>query len=283
VGAAIDESIGNLLRVHGVRLKKSLGQNFLGDPVWLNRIVAAAGVAATDTVLEIGAGAGSLTRPLAQAAQRVLAVEIDGRLLPVLHAVLAELANVHLHHGDILEQDLGQLLAAAGLAPRAPYKVVANIPYYITAPILRMLLEAPQPPALLVLTLQYEVAQRLAAGPGDMSLLALSVQVYGVPHIVGRIPAGAFFPKPEVDSAIVRVDLHAVPVVPAAELALFFRVARAGFGQRRKQLLNSLAAGLGLGREPVRAALDAAGLEPRRRAETLSVPEWRALARAFST
>ena len=269
--------------MHGVRLKKSLGQNFLGDPVWLNRIVAAAGVATTDTVLEIGAGAGSLTRPLAQAAQRVLAVEIDGRLLPVLHAVLAGLANVHLHHGDILEQDLGQLLAAAGLAPRAPYKVVANIPYYITAPILRMLLEAPQPPALLVLTLQYEVAQRLAAGPGDMSLLALSVQVYGVPHIVGRIPAGAFFPKPEVDSAIVRVDLHAVPVVPAAELALFFRVARAGFGQRRKQLLNSLAAGLGLGREPVRAALDAAGLEPRRRAETLSVPEWRALARAFST
>ncbi|GBL19895.1 ribosomal RNA small subunit methyltransferase A [Anaerolineaceae bacterium] len=116
-----------------------------------------------------------------------------------------------------------------------------------------------------------------------MSLLALSVQVYGVPHIVGRIPAGAFFPKPEVDSAIVRVDLHAVPVVPADELALFFRVARAGFGQRRKQLLNSLAAGLGLGREPVRAALEGAGLEPRRRAETLSVPEWLALTRAFST
>ena len=144
-----------------------------------------------------------------------------------------------------------------------------------------MLLEAAQPPTLLVLTLQYEVAQRLAAGPGDMSLLALSVQVYGVPHIVGRIPAGAFFPKPEVDSAIVRVDLHAVPVVPAPELALFFRVARAGFGQRRKQLLNSLAAGLGLGREAVRAALEAAGLEPRRRAETLAVPEWLALARAF--
>ena len=128
MGAAIDESIGNLLRVHGVRLKKSLGQNFLGDPVWLNRIVAAAGVATTDTVLEIGAGAGSLTRPLAQAAQRVLAVEIDGRLLPVLHAVLAELANVHLHHGDILEQDLGKLLAAAGRAPRAPDQVVANLP-----------------------------------------------------------------------------------------------------------------------------------------------------------
>jgi 16S rRNA (adenine1518-N6/adenine1519-N6)-dimethyltransferase len=265
-----------LLSQFGVKPKKSLGQNFLVSDHAAGRIVAAAELLPDEAVLEIGAGLGALTRCLAAAAARVVAVELDQRLMPVLQHTLADCANVQLVHGDILKLD------PAALMPPA-YKVVANIPYYITSALLRHLLETSSSPTLMVLTVQEQVAQRIVAGPGEMSLLALGVQFYGRPRIAARLKAGAFYPRPKVNSAVVQIDLRpgARPSLDVADVDLFFRIARAGFGQRRKQLRNSLASGLSLSREEVDAALAQAGVDPRRRAETLSMQEWAALSRAF--
>ncbi len=250
----------------GLQPKKSLGQNFLFDDQILAQITVAAELTPDDEVLEIGPGLGSLTRHLAQAARRVVAVELDDRLLPLLHRELALYPQVEIVHGDILTQDPGQLF------PDRAYKVVANVPYYITAAILRHVLSGPVKPVLLVMTVQKEVAQRLLAEPDEMSLLAVSVQFYGRPTLVGTIRAGAFWPRPEVDSAIVRVDLRRRDVISADE-ATFFRVVRAGFSQKRKQLKNNLR-GLGFSAESLSQALSQAGVDGRRRAETLSLTEW---------
>jgi 16S rRNA (adenine1518-N6/adenine1519-N6)-dimethyltransferase len=265
--------IREALRRYNVTPKKSLGQNFLFEPALLERIVKAGDVGPEDTVLEIGPGAGSLTRALAGAAARVVAVELDNRLLPVLEHTVGDLANVEVVHGDILAINLQPLLGDSR------YKVVANIPYYITSALLRRLLEAPHPPALVVLTVQREVAARICARPPEMSLLAVSVQFYGRPRILGRIPAGAFYPAPDVDSAIVRIDLDAPPLVgPRADG--FFELVKAGFSQKRKQLKNTLGAGLTLSAGQAERLLSAAGVDPARRAETLTIEEWLRLWRA---
>jgi len=282
-------ALRDLLDRFDVTLKKSLGQNFLHEAAWLARVAAAGQVGPRDVVLEIGPGAGSLTQYLAQQARHVVAVELDARLLPLLQYTLADYGNVSLVHGDILELAVADLLAAhfpelpaaPGAQQLAHYKVVANIPYYNTAAILRHLLAAPVRPAQMVLTVQAEVAARLTASPGALSLLAVSVQLYGQPRVVGRVPAGAFFPRPQVDSAIVCLDLYPQALVPEALLDGFFRVVRAGFGQKRKQLHNALAHGLHLPRATVAAALQAAGIDPRRRAETLALEEWGRLAAAL--
>jgi 16S rRNA (adenine1518-N6/adenine1519-N6)-dimethyltransferase len=265
-----------LLRQFDIRPKKSLGQNFLVNERAAAQIVAAAELEPVDVVLEVGPGLGALTRHLAARCRRVVAVELDQRLLPVLEYVLSDLHNVQLVHGDILELEPQTLLSPG-------YKVVANIPFYITSNLLRHLLEADIRPQLLVLTVQEEVARRIVAQPGDMSLLAVSVQVYGYPRIVNRLKAGAFYPRPKVDSAVVQIDLRSEgrPAQEVPDLDLFFELARAGFGQRRKQLHNALAAGLQYPRSEIDAALAQAGIDPRRRAETLSVAEWVALARAL--
>jgi 16S rRNA (adenine1518-N6/adenine1519-N6)-dimethyltransferase len=264
-----------LLRQFDIRPKKSLGQNFLIDEGAAAKIVAAAELGPDDVVLEVGPGLGALTRHLAARCQRVVAVELDQRLLPILEQVLSALDNVQLINGDILALEPRTLLPPG-------YKVVANIPYYITSNLLRHLLEADIQPQLLVLTVQEEVARRIVAQPGEMSLLAVSVQVYGDPRIVTRLKAGAFYPRPKVDSAVVQIDLRPQgrPPLEIPDLDLFFELARAGFGQRRKQLHNALAAGLQWPRGEIDAALTQAGIDPRRRAETLSVAEWVALARA---
>ncbi|MCP4518822.1 MAG: ribosomal RNA small subunit methyltransferase A [Delftia sp.] len=253
-----------------------MGQNFLVSDRTAGRIVAAAELDPDEAVLEIGAGLGALTRCLAAAAARVVAVELDQRLMPVLQHTLAACSNIQLVQGDILKLD------PAALMPPA-YKVVANIPYYITSALLRHLLEASTSPALMVLTVQEQVARRIVAGPGDMSLLALGVQFYGRPRIVARLKAGAFYPRPKVDSAVVQIDLRpeAQPGLDVPDVELFFRIAKSGFGQRRKQLRNSLTGGLRRSREEVDAALEQAGIDPRRRAETLSLDEWAALSRAL--
>jgi 16S rRNA (adenine1518-N6/adenine1519-N6)-dimethyltransferase len=265
-----------LLNQFGVRPKKSLGQNFLVSDQAAQRIVAAAELLPDEAVLEIGAGLGALTRQLAAAAARVVAVELDQRLVPVLQHTLAACSNVQLVLGDILELDPADLMPPN-------YKVVANIPYYITSALLRHLLEASASPTLMVLTVQEQVAKRIVAGPGEMSLLALGVQFYGRPRIVARLKAGAFYPRPKVNSAVVRIDLRPVarPELNVADVDLFFRVAKAGFGQRRKQLRNSLQGGLHLSRQEVDAALEQARIDPRRRAETLSLQEWADLANAL--
>jgi 16S rRNA (adenine1518-N6/adenine1519-N6)-dimethyltransferase len=261
-------NIPHLLRDSQLRPKKSLGQNFLIDEAALQQVVSSAGLAREDTVLEIGAGLGSLTRRLAMSARRVIAVEIDQDLFPLLRMVVAACDNVRLEAGDILEMDPAILVGAGS------YVVVANIPYYITSALIRHLLEASLKPSRLVLTVQKEVAARICAGPGDMSLLALGVQVYGQPRIMAYIPSGAFYPAPDVDSAIVRVDLYAQPFIPQPQIDLFFRLAKAGFGQKRKQLRNSLAGALPGGSTAAVSLLQSAGIDPQRRAETLSIDEW---------
>lgn len=264
------DSIAALLRAYGLSPKKGLGQSFLADPVALDRIAAAADLAPADTVLEIGPGLGTLTERLAARAGRIVAVELDERLVAVARERLAGLPNVKIVHADILAvTDFGFL--------EPGYKVVANLPYYITSAVLRHLLDRPDRPRLIVVTVQREVAERVVAAPGDMSLLAVSVQFYGRPRIVARLPAGAFYPPPQVDSAVVRIDVGDRPTVDLPEAVTekaFFRAVRAGFGQKRKTLRNSLSAGLGLLPARVEEALRQAGIDPRRRAETLSLEEW---------
>jgi 16S rRNA (adenine1518-N6/adenine1519-N6)-dimethyltransferase len=272
--------VHRLLEQWDLRPSKGLGQNFLIDPAALEKIVAAAGLTPDDAVLEVGAGLGTLTRRLAQEAGRVVAVELDQRLIPVLDSVLAGLDNVTLVQGDILALDPAALFQPP--ISNLQYKVVANLPYYITSAVLRHLLEAALKPQRMVLTVQREVAERIVAKPGQMSLLAVSVQFYGQPRLLFRLKPGSFYPSPEVESAVMRVDLHPTPPVPVEETAAFFRVVRAGFAQRRKQLRNTLAAGLRQPPEEVADRLREVGVDPRQRAEALSLEEWGRVARALS-
>ena len=266
--------ISELLRTWGLHPDKRLGQNFLVDEVALRRIVEAAGVESGDAVLEIGPGLGSLTRHLATRASRVVAVEKDARLLPPLKSVLADYDNVRIVLGDILQIPAPSLMAAED------YLVVANIPYYITSAVFRHLLGSSPRPRRIVLTVQREVAERICAPPGKMSLLALSVQVYGEPRVAARVPAGAFHPVPKVDSAVVRVEMLPQPRIPAAQLPLFFRLAKAGFSQKRKTLLNALSGGMRWPKSVTRACLEAAAVAPAARAQALDWPAWARLTNA---
>ena len=262
-----------ILRRYGLRPRKALGQNFLVDRRALTQIVEAAELTPGDLVLEVGPGVGQLTRMLSEAAGQVIAIELDHEMVGVLRQELSDRPNVKIVEGDILAVDPG------ALSRGRPYKVVANLPYYITSAALRHLLEARPQPSLLVVTVQREVADRITAAPPNMSLLAVSVQFYGRPRRIARIPAGAFYPAPKVDSAIVRIDVYPQPAVDVPDAAHFFAVVRAGFGQRRKQLRNSLAAGLHRPAGQVESALRRAGIDPHRRAETLTLEEWAALSR----
>ena len=260
-----------LLKRHGLRADKSLGQNFLQDPFALEKIVSSADIRPTDSVLEIGPGLGSLTRYLAISAKSVVAVELDEKLIPLLKTVISPYDNIRLIHGDILEFKTSELIEQAG------YLVVANIPYYITSAIIRHLLENEPKPRRIVLTIQKEVADRICAAPGDMSLLALSVQVYGKPRIAARIPAESFFPAPKVDSAVLCLDVYPEPQINKDLLDTFFKLIKAGFGQKRKTLRNSLSSGLHISPTDAADRLIKAGIDPQRRAETLSIPEWQRL------
>lgn len=273
-------NVPDLLRRYGLRPNKGLGQNFLVDETALQRVVAAADLLPEQAVLEIGPGLGSLTRLLAMHSRRVVAVELDGALLPALRETLAPYPNIRLVQGDILALDPYKLMLDEQTGPAPGYCVVANIPYYITSALIRHLLEARQPPELLTLTVQREVAERICAEPGEMSLLALSVQVYGQPQVAARIPADAFYPPPKVDSAVIRVDLFDQPRIPADRLPAFFRLAKAGFSQKRKTLRNALAGGMGWKPAQAEAMLRQAGIDPQRRAETLSLDEWGAMTEA---
>ena len=210
---------------------------------------------------------------LAKTAVHVQAIELDNRLHPILSDELAYFNNIDIIHGDILAQNPTELFDG-------PYKVIANVPYYITGAILRHLLTAVHKPTLMVMTVQKEVADRLTAVPPHMSLLAVSVQFYGTVHISHTIKAGAFWPRPDVDSAVIRLDLYEEPLLPPDEEDAFFRLVKAGFSQKRKQLHKNLR-GLGLSREVIEEVLARAGVDGRRRAETLTVEEWTAVYRAY--
>jgi len=260
--------IPGLLKQYNLRPQKSLGQNFLADHNALLKIVQDSGVGPEDRVLEIGAGLGNLTRLLAVNARRVVAVEIDPQLMPVLRSVTAPFDNVCLVQGDILELPPGELFSEDG------YKVVANIPYYITSAVIRHLLEAAVRPERIVLTMQREVAERILNKDEKMSLLSLSVQVYGEAHIVSQIPAECFYPRPKVDSSVLVIDVDQETRLSQEETNRLFRLAHLAFNQKRKMLRSSLRPRLGEDLAAVCDVLERAGIDPRQRPETLSLEDW---------
>ena len=263
-----NQSLSALLKKHNLQPDKNLGQNFLTDPSILDKILDAAEVKSQDIVLEIGAGLGHLTRHLASTAKQVIAVELDKRLISILEQNLQSFNNIRIVQGDILQLNPRDLVAEDN------YLVVANIPYYITSLIIRNLLESGVKPKRIILTIQHEVAQRVCAVSGQMSVLALSVLMYGEPILVRRIPAEAFYPPPKVDSAIIRIDLYPEPILPAENRELFFKLVKAGFLHKRKTIRNSLSTGLKWTPEKTEGLLSAAEINPQRRAETLSLSEW---------
>ncbi len=273
-------SLRDILDSREFRLRKGLGQNLLTDPVYLQKIAAAASLSPNDLVLEIGPGTGNLTAYLLPSAGRVVAVELDRRMIDVLEKRFHDAENLTLVQGNILKVNLPQLLQP-WLARFQTFKAVANLPYYLTSAAIRLLLECPVSPALAVLTVQLEVAQRICAEPGKMSVLAVAVQWYAQPRIVAKVPAGAFTPVPKVDSAVLRLETRAEPVAPIPTEQQLFQVVKAGFSQKRKQLKNSLSAGLRMPPPQVETAMRAAGVDPKRRAETLRLEEWAALSRAL--
>jgi 16S rRNA (adenine1518-N6/adenine1519-N6)-dimethyltransferase len=276
---ATPEGTRAALRRFGIRPAKRWGQHFLVSPRALQRILEGAAPGPGDSVLEVGAGLGTLTGALAERAGWVTALEVDRRLLPALHALLGSNPRVRVVVGDILQIDPTTLF---GGPPDAPRKVVANLPYNIAAPALVRLLESPLRLALMVVTVQREVADRIAGRPGTRAYgrLSVAVQFRAAPRILARLPRGAFLPPPEVESAIVELRPHARPPATVGDERVFFRVVAAGFGYRRKTLVNALVQGLGLEREAVEAACASASLAPGVRAETLDLQAFARLAEA---
>ena len=268
--------IPRLIKEYGLKPDKGLGQNFLIDPHYLSCVADAGEISDQDTVLEIGAGIGNLTRFLVSRAQRVVAVEIDADLIPVLIEVTGKYSNIEIIQGDILGFEIEELIASP------TFLVIANIPYYITSKIIRHLMTGKMKPQRVILTIQKEVADRICAPAGKSSLLSLSVQVYGDPSIVRKIPAGAFYPTPKVDSAIVRIDMRSSTMIPDRHLETFFYLAKAGFSQKRKNLRNSLSAGIGLDKKSTEELLRSVDIDHHRRAETLSLEEWKSVTKEYT-
>lgn len=267
-------TIPALLERHGLAPSRALGQNFLADPNTARRIVRLAGVSAGDRVLEIGPGIGSLTSALLEAGAAVTAIELDRHVIPALREVVGDAARVV--PGDALTVDLAEVLGDAATGPHA---LVANLPYNVATPIvMRFLEEAPQITTMLVMV-QREVGERLAAGPGTKVYGAPSVKVayFARARVAGLVPPSVFVPAPRVESALVHFDRHAVPPVTVPSPDRLFALVRAGFGQRRKMLRSALRAELG---DTTTATLAAAGIDGQRRAETLDLDDWAAIARA---
>ena len=264
LSAEFDRNWRAQLAALGLTPSKGLGQNFLHDQGVVRRIVEIAELSPASVVLEIGPGLGVLTRELAARAERVVAVEVDQRLAEHLRGIAPH--NVAIVEADALRVNPATLVGA-------DYSVVANLPYSIANAILRHLQEADPPPSALTIMVQLEVAQRIVAAPPEMSLLSVAVQFYGAPRIAMRVGGGAFIPAPNVESAVLRIVTHDPPL-PRAEHRAFFRVVAAGFAQRRKQLVNTLATGLRHERGTVIAALERAEVAPTERAERLTVQDW---------
>ncbi|MBN2981214.1 MULTISPECIES: 16S rRNA (adenine(1518)-N(6)/adenine(1519)-N(6))-dimethyltransferase RsmA [Cohnella] len=274
----------DIIRRHGFTFKKSLGQNFLTDKNILDKIVAAANLGPEAGALEIGPGIGALTERLAQEAGQVAAVEIDDRLIPILREVLSVYDNVTVLHADVLKADLRSLWQER-FAGCERVSVVANLPYYVTTPIIMKLLEDRLPIEAIVVMVQKEVAERMAASPGgkDYGSLSIAVQYYCEPEYVCTVPPGSFIPAPNVDSAVIRLKRRGEPAVEVRDEARFFRIVHAAFAQRRKTLHNNLAAFAGKERKGELAdVLTASGIDPGRRGETLSLAEFARLEGALA-
>ncbi len=259
------EDVRTAMRLAGIKPNKGLGQHFLVDRPSLEAIMDAAALTKTDTVLEIGPGLGVMTRPLAAQAGQVIAVETDRILADLLRRDAP--ANLEVVEQDFLTYDLAKL-------PQQ-YKVIANIPYYLTSKIFRLLIESPNPPSVISVLIQKEVAERITAAPGNLSILALSVQYYGHPELVRIVERHKFWPAPAVDSAVLRITLSG-PAFPADSTRLF-RLIKAGFGEKRKQLKNALSGGLNLTSELAVELIAEAELAPTARAQELDLTAWRRL------
>jgi 16S rRNA (adenine1518-N6/adenine1519-N6)-dimethyltransferase len=273
-----------LLRQASLRARKRLGQHFLVDGGVLKHILSAAELSPNDIVIEVGPGLGVLTRELARQAGWVVAVELDDNLASLLKETLASFSNVTIVNQDILKVDPQALLQEHFPGREGDtwhYKVVANLPYYITSPVLRHFLEASLKPRCMVVMVQKEVAREITAQPGRLSLLGIGVQLYGEPKIVKYVRASSFYPAPEVDSAILRIAVYPRPMIEV-DTESFFPLVRAGFSAARKQIANSLAHGLGWPKAEVLPILEKAGIDSRRRAETLSIEEWARLWREYA-
>ena len=262
-----------ILQAHQFQFLKKYGQNFLIDLHVLDKITASAQIGPEDVCVEIGPGIGSLTQALAERAAKVIAVEIDSRLIPILNKNLEGYENVSILNEDFLKLDLAGYLAKEGI--QGPIKVIANLPYYITAPVIMGLLEGAVPLHSITVMVQEEVARRMQAGPGtkDYGALSLAVQYYSKPEIVAFVPPNCFIPRPNVGSAVIRLERTAEPPAPVADVKLLFRVIRASFGQRRKTMLNSLSNSqeLPFGKEQIRHALEDLGIDERIRGEALTL------------
>ncbi len=264
-------SIKALISEFGIKPTKGLGQNFLVDDNALQKIIIAADISPDDEVLEIGPGFGHLTRYLAAKSKVVHAVEIDQKIIPAIRSVMKDFNNLNLVKADIMEYDLSKLDLPQG------YLVVANIPYYITSALIKKLIEHEIKPKRLVLTIQKEVGERICSKQGNHSILSLSVQVYGKPRISSVIKGTSFFPAPKVDSAVIRIDIMGDPAVNREKIPIFFRLVKAGFSQKRKMLRNTISAGMHWDKEKTEEILNNAGIDPKARAQTLSIDDWKNL------
>jgi 16S rRNA (adenine1518-N6/adenine1519-N6)-dimethyltransferase len=273
-----------LLRKSGFKPKKRLGQHFLVDEAVLQRILSAAELSPRDTVIEIGPGLGILTEALAKQGARVIGVELDVKLVALLKKRLAGFPDVKIVHADILKAAPWQLLQdnlpACDLV--RGYKVIANLPYYITSPVLSHFLEAQPRPSKMVVMVQKEVGEAITAAPGKMRLLSVKAQFYSKPAIVSYVSAASFYPPPKVDSVILSLDVYSRSPIEVSDVAGFFDIVMHGFSAPRKQLRNSLAHSLEMPPGQVASLLEKAGIEAKRRAETLNLEEWRELWRILA-
>ncbi len=269
-----------VIQRYGFAFRKKYGQNFLIDTRVLDKIIAAAGVTRDDTVLEIGPGIGTMTHCLAEAAGQVIAVEIDDNLIPILRETLADYSNITIINEDILKVDISRLEDEGGGGRRI--KVVANLPYYITTPIIMGLFESGAEIDNITVMVQKEVAERMSAGPGskDYGALSLAVQYYAEPYLVANVPQNCFIPRPNVGSAVIRLTRHREPPVKVADPALMFKLIRASFGQRRKTLQNGLnnSPELSFSKEQIAAAIGSLGVPAAIRGEALTLEQFARLA-----
>jgi len=263
--------IKQILEMYGARPNSDLGQNFLIEEKYLDQILDAAAPLEGKKVLEIGPGMGVLTRKLSKAAEEVVAIEIDGRMVSILKTMCLKCTNLTIREMDVRNFDPTNI---------GDYKIVANLPYYLTSHIIRKFLEEKNKPEQMVILVQKEVAERICAKPNKMNMLGISVQFYGEPTLVGVVPREAFYPTPQVNSAIVKVNLYGTPLFSDVDPDKFFKLVKSGFSEKRKQLINSLAT-LGYDREALEDLLKKSGVDPQRRAETLTMADWHTIYKNF--
>lgn len=263
-----------IIQQNEFRFQKRFGQNFLIDANVLNRIITSSEITKEDCVLEIGPGIGTMTQALAEAAGHVVTVEIDDNLIPILTSTLKDYENVTILHNDVLKLDLNEVIDTYNAGK--PVKVVANLPYYITTPIIMGLFESLAPILSITVMVQKEVADRMKAGPGskDYGALSLAVQYYAEPEIVQQVPPNCFIPRPNVGSAVIRLKRYPEPPVNMQDEEFMFQLIRAAFGQRRKTLLNSLSHGAGLQKDAILRALDKMSLPATVRGEALTLEQF---------